>query len=160
METTTTTSQDTAERELTITRIFNAPRSLVYRAWTEPEHLAKWLGGPGATATGLESELRVGGAYRIHMRFPDGTDHWVRGVYREIIEQERLVYTWAWENTAGMPRHETIVTVTFEDAGGDTRKTRMTLHHAGFESITARDEHRRGWIGSYDRFAELLATVR
>ncbi len=142
------------ERELLITRVFDAPREIVFRAWTEPEHLIRWRGPKGFTTTVISMDLRPGGAYRFHMRSPEGTDHWLRGVYREIVEPERLVFTWAWEDEQGRPRHETLVTVTFEELAG---KTRLTLRQAVFESVTARDAHRTGWSSSLDRLAEFLA---
>jgi uncharacterized protein YndB with AHSA1/START domain len=75
-----------AERELVIERIFDAPRRLVFKAWTDPEHMVHWFGPRGFTSTILKNELRPGGSYRIHMRGPDGDDHWTQGVYREIVE--------------------------------------------------------------------------
>ncbi len=144
---------ESAERELVITRIFEAPLSLVFKAWTEPERQMRWLGPQGFTALSCQMDIRPGGRYRIGMRSPQGTDHWVQGVYREIVDRERLVYTWAWEDAEGKPGHETLVTVTFAEHGG---KTRLTLHQAVFESVTARDAHRGGWTSILDRLAEYL----
>ena len=84
---------ESAERELVITRIFDAPRSLVWRAWAEPERMACWAGPKGFTMTSCEMDSRPGGAFRMSMRSPEGTEHRVRGVYRDIEEGERLVYT-------------------------------------------------------------------
>ena len=92
----------------------------------------------------------------MSMRSPDGSDHRVRGVYHEIVEGERLVYTWAWVDADGRPGHETLITVTFADYG---EKTRLTLHQALFESVTARDQHRGGWDSALDCLAEYLATA-
>ena len=90
------------------------------------------------------------------MRSPEGADLWRQGVYREIVEPERLVFTYAWEDVEGKLGHETLVTVTFEEHEG---KTKLTLHQAVFESVTARDAHRGGWTSSLDRLAKHLATV-
>ena len=90
------------------------------------------------------------------MRSADGVDHWLRGVYREIVEPERLVFTFAWEDTSGKPGHETLVTVTFAEHDG---KTKLTLHQADFASITARAEHQDGWTESLDRLEEYLPKV-
>ena len=151
---TTTTS---AERELVITRIFAAPRSLVFKAWTEPQHLVHWWGPQGFTSTILANDVRPGGAYRFHMRGPEGDDHWSQGVYREVVEPERLVMAGAWTDARGKPTSpETLLTVTFEEHQG---KTKLTLHQALFESVTARDAHRGGWTSSLDRLGEYLATV-
>ncbi len=148
---------ESAERELVITRIFDAPRSLVFRAWTEPEHMARWWGPKGFTLPSCKMDLRPGGAYRFHMRSPEGDDHWSQGVYREVVEPERLVLAGAWTDADGKPTSpETLLTVTFEEHDG---KTKLTLHQAIFESVTARDSHRGGWNSSLDRLAEYLATV-
>src|SRR6516164_1264727 len=113
-----------SERELVITRIFDAPRRLVFEAWTKPEHLARWQGAPrGFTVTTHEVDFRPGGAYRLCMRSPDGIDHWLQGVYREIVEPERLVFTHVWLNAEGKPGKETLVTITFTERGGKTELT-------------------------------------
>jgi uncharacterized protein YndB with AHSA1/START domain len=91
------------------------------------------------------------------MRGPDGDDHWSQGVYREIVEPERLVFAGYWADAEGKPKGpESTVTVTFEDLSG---KTRLTLRQRVFESLTARDAHRGGWTSSFERLAEYLATV-
>jgi uncharacterized protein YndB with AHSA1/START domain len=143
------------ERVLVIERVFYAPRDLVFKAWTEPERMVRWFGPRGFTSNVLKAELRPGGAYRVHMRSPEGTDHWLQGVYHEIVAPERLVSTYAWANAEGKPtRPETLLTVTFED---DHEKTKLTLHQALFESVTARDLHNGGWSSSLERLAEYLA---
>lgn len=148
---------ESAERELVITRLFDAPRSLVFKAWTDPEHLVHWLGPQGFTGTIVAMEVHPGGAYRFHLRGPEGDDHWAQGVYREIVEPERLVMTMSWADARGTPtRPETLLTVTFEEHDG---KTKLTLHQAVFESVTARDAHRGGWTSSLERLAEYLTTV-
>jgi uncharacterized protein YndB with AHSA1/START domain len=148
---------ESAERELVITRIFDAHRSLVFKAWTEPEHLVHWWGPRGFTSTIIANDVRPGGTYRVHMRGPEGDDHWSQGVYREVVEPERLVLAGAWTDANGKPTSpETLLTVTFEEHEG---KTKLTLHQAVFESVTARDAHRGGWTSSLDCLAEYLATV-
>lgn len=145
-----------AERVLVIERVFDAPRSLVFKAWTDPEHMVHWFGPRGFKSTVLKSELRPGGAYRIHMLGPDG-DHWTQGVFREVVPPERLVMAGGWGDAEGnYTRPQTTLTLTFEDLGG---KTRMTLRQEIFESVTARDEHRGGWSSSFDRLAEYLAAA-
>ena len=146
-----------SERELTIERIFDAPRELVFKCWTEPEHLARWIGPKGFSGTILTCELREGGNYRAHMRGPDGRDHWQHGVFCEIVAPERIVRTYCWTDADGRPTQlETLLTVTFADLGG---RTRLTLHQAVFESVTACDEHRGGWSTAFDKLAEYIATV-
>src|SRR5882672_240983 len=88
-----TTSKEGTERELVITRVFDAPRSLVFEMWTDPKHVARWWGPRGFTNPVCELDVRPGGAIRIHMRGPDGTVHPMTGVYREIVAPERIVFT-------------------------------------------------------------------
>ncbi len=136
--------------ECVITRVFDAPRALVFKAWTDSEARAKWFGPQGFTATIIENDARTGGAYHFHMRGPNYDEHW-RGVYREVITLERLVFTWGpWIRAS---TGDTLVTVTFEDVGG---KTRLTLRHATFPTETMRDDHTRGWNTTLDRLAELV----
>jgi len=144
------------QRVLVITRIFDAPPHLVFKAWTEPERLVRGWGAKGFTLPTCTMDFRPGGAYRFCMRSPEGVDHWLQGVYREIVEPERLVFTYAWVDAEGKPGHETLLTVTFEEHNG---KTKLTLHQAVFESVTARDAHRGGWPSSLECLAEYLATV-
>ena len=91
-------STSTAESELVVTRVIDAPRRLVFKAWTQPEHIARWWGPQGFTTIHCDMDIRVGGTYRFGMRSPQGTEHWKRGVYREIVEPERIVFTFAWED--------------------------------------------------------------
>lgn len=144
----------TSDRELTITRIFDAPRRLVFEAWTKPEHLSRWSGPRGFTIPFGEMDFRPGGAYRTCLRSQAGEDHWVQGIYHEIVEPERLVFTHMWEDEDGKPKHETIVTVTFAEYEG---KTKLTFHQAIFESVEGRDSHQEGWSEYLDRLAEYLA---
>jgi uncharacterized protein YndB with AHSA1/START domain len=147
---------DAVGLELAITRIFNAPRELVFAAFTEGRRLARWSGPRGFTSTGDKLELRPGGAYRACLHGPDGVDHWLGGVYREIEPPKRLVYTHHWENEGGEPGPETLITIDFIDIGG---KTEMRFHQAVFDSVAARDGHNDGWSQSFDRLADYLATA-
>jgi uncharacterized protein YndB with AHSA1/START domain len=145
-----------AERELVITRILDAPPSLVFKFWTEPSHLVRWWGPKGFTAPSVEMDVRPGGAWRACIRSPEGTDHWMQGVYREVVEPLRLVFTFAWEDDQGAPGHQTLVTVTFAQHDG---KTRLTFHQAVFESIESRDWHQSGWSECFDRLENDLAQM-
>ena len=158
-----TTGQD--NKELTITRIFDAPRELVWKAWTDPEHVKRWLGPRGYTAPFCEIDLRVGGTSLYCMRSPEGRDYWSTGVYREIVPLERIVSTDSFADEKGnvVPASyydmsadyplELLVTVTFEEHEG---KTKLTLKHAGFPSDEERDAARDGWSTSLDKLAESL----
>jgi len=139
-----------ADRTLVITRILGAPRALVFKAWTQPEHLARWWGPRGFTLPECKVDFRVGGRFYMLMRSPEGTDHRLHGTYREIAPPDRLVCTWAWEDEDGRLGHETRLTVSFAEDG---EKTRLTLHQAVFESVEARDSHDDGWTTCLERFA-------
>jgi uncharacterized protein YndB with AHSA1/START domain len=142
-----------AERELTIRRTFAAPRALVFKAWTEPQHLAQWSCPRGFSIAENRGELRVGGGFAATMRSPEGTEHRVQGVYREIAPPERLVFTHAWLDASGTPGPQTLVSVTLVERNGATE---MTFHQGVFESQASRDGHREGWSSSFERLEQLL----
>lgn len=152
----TSAAAKTTDQELVLTRVFDAPRRLVFKAWTESDHLVHWWGPQGFTTPSCKMDVRPGGAFRVHMRSPEGADYRVRGVYREIVAPERLVFTWAWEDGEGKLGHETLVTLNFAEQGA---KTKLTLHQAVFESVAARDAHHGGWTGCFDHLAEFLANA-
>ena len=156
MDATSSAAAQSAERELVVTRIIDAPRDIVFSAWADPKQAAQWWGPQGFATISCEMDVRPGGAYRACMRSPEGTRHCRRGIYREVVKPERLVFTFAWEDASGNPGHETVVTVTFDDVGG---RTGLTLHQAMFETESARDAHHGGWSSCLKRFAEYLATV-
>jgi uncharacterized protein YndB with AHSA1/START domain len=156
MDARSSAATESADRVLEIERIFDAPRSLVFKAWTEPEHLVHWYGPRGFTLRSSKLDLRPGGSWRSCMLSPEGREYWVKGVYREIVEPERLVFSYAHENQDGTVVHETLVTVTFAEQRG---KTKLTLRQAIFESVKERDSHRGGWNSSLDRLVEYLATA-
>ncbi len=156
MAATTSAAALAEEQELVITRVFDAPRSLVFKLWTQPEHLARWWGPQGFTTVSCEMDVRPGGAWRRCMRSPEGTLYTKRGVYREIVAPERLVFTYVDVDAAGAAGSETLVTVSFAEQGG---RTRLTLQHAGFESGASRDGHEGGWSSCMQRFADYLVTV-
>jgi uncharacterized protein YndB with AHSA1/START domain len=142
---------DTSLLELEVARLIDAPRPLVFQAWTRPEHAARWWGPQGFIVESCRLDATVGGSYRVAMRGPDGTVRTKRGVYREVVVPERLVFTYAWEGANGDPGHEMRVTVTFEAQG---ERTLLTLRQTGFENVPERDSHRGGWTSCLERFAE------
>jgi uncharacterized protein YndB with AHSA1/START domain len=142
-----------ASRELVIRRTFNAPRALVFRAWTEPQLLAQWSCPRGFTCSENRGELRVGGAFFARMRSPEGNEHRLQGIYREIIPPERLVFSHCWVDERGTPGPETLVTVTLSERDG---RTEMSFHQGIFASAEARDGHAQGWGSCFERLAELL----
>jgi len=156
MAATATATRPTAQHELVITRTFDAPRALVFKAWSTPEHMVRWLGPRDFTAPHCSMDFRVGGAYRACIRSAEGQDYWMRGIYREVIEPERIMFTFSWEEEGERGR-ENLVTVTFAEQGG---KTRMTFRQAFFETIEQRDSHHQGWSECIDRLAQYLARER
>ena len=154
----TANASRTTDRELEITRVFDAPRELVFTAWTDPGQLARWWGPHGFSAPSVALDVTPGGAWRTCMRNDaDGGELWASGVYREVVAPERLVFSYAWDTADGAPGHETLVTVTFDDLGD---KTRMTFRQAVFQSVQERDEHRGGWSQCFDELAAYLSAVR
>jgi uncharacterized protein YndB with AHSA1/START domain len=145
-----------SDRVLVVERVFDAPRSLVFRAWIEPQHLVRWFGPRGFAVPSYTIDPRPGGGWRCCMVSPRGGENWVRGVFREVLEPERLAFTWAHENADGALGHETLITVTFADLG---EKTKLTLRQETFESVEARNDHRSGWTSSVECLAEYLATL-
>ena len=154
------------KNELTITRIFDASREKVWKAWTAPEEIKKWWGPKYFTAPVSKIDLRVGGKYLSCMRGPDGKDYWSTGVYRELVPMERIVVTDSFADEKGtvVPAShygmagdfplELLVTVTFEDLGN---KTKMVLRHDGIPFGMMREMTETGWGESFDKLAEHIA---
>ncbi|WP_011580465.1 MULTISPECIES: SRPBCC family protein [Chelativorans] len=149
------------ERELVLTRLFDAPREKVFRAWTDPELMKQWFVPKPWTIASVETDLRSGGASCIVMRDPDGKEYPNNGVYLEVIENEKIVftdaYTVGWEPTQ-KPFFTAIVT--FEDEGGKTRYTARARHWR-MEDKKAHEEmgFHEGWGQCADQLAELLKTI-
>ncbi len=150
-------STTTTQPELVITRTFDAPRTLLFKLWTDPEHMKHWGSPSDLTVPHYEADIRPGGTFRLCMRSPDGVEYWLRGTYREIDAPNRLVFTHAWDGDDGKPGPETLVTVTFEDAGN---KTKLTLHQTGFASKASRDGHREGWTSQLDALGDYVVRMR
>jgi len=148
----------TEERTLVITRTFNAPREMVFKMWTNPEHLARWMGPVEYPAMKVDNDFRVGGKWRIGLHAVDGSeDLWQSGVYREIDEPKKLAFTFMWEGmVGGTPPRETFISIELEDVGG---KTRMTFKQFLFDTVSNRNGHSYGWNSSFDRFDQYLATL-
>ncbi|PYM29017.1 MAG: hypothetical protein DMD80_10200 [Candidatus Rokuibacteriota bacterium] len=146
------------EPELVLTRVFKAPRGPVFAAWTEPTQVAQWWGPNGFTNPVCELDVRPGGAIRIHMRGPDGTVYPMTGVYQEIVEPERLVFTSAALDESGKPLFEVLNTVAFVEHDGTTKLTvraRVVKSTAGAAPYLAGME--AGWTQSLERLGVHLA---
>ena len=166
-----TARTDAAEREFAITRVFDAPRERVWRAFTESERLIHWWGPKGFTTTHAAVDLRPGGRFRYGLRSPEGQDMWGRFVYREIAAPERLVAIVSFTDENGdVIRHpwsptwplEMLSTVSFAEDDGKTRLTvRWTPHAATSEERRTfddgHDSMRQGWTGTLDQLEAYLA---
>jgi uncharacterized protein YndB with AHSA1/START domain len=139
---------------LTLTRLYDAPRELVFRAWTEPERLRRWCAPTGFTSPVANGDMRPGGEWYSTMRAPDGREFRLVGRYTEIVPPERLAFTHAWLDNDGRPGIETLVTVTLVDRDGWTL---LTLEQTGFDTVTSRDGHVVGWSETLDRLVGHLA---
>ena len=147
-----------SDREITMTRVFDAPRELVFQAHTDPQHIPHWWGQRGSTTIVDTMDVRPGGAWRFVQRDPEGNEYGFRGEYREVVPPERLVYTFEFE---GMPGQILVETITFEEHDGKTRLTSTSV----FSSVEDRDGMlesgmESGAIESWDRLAELLQTLQ
>jgi uncharacterized protein YndB with AHSA1/START domain len=151
-----------ADRELILTRVFDAPRERVFKAWTDPAQVPRFWGPHGMTTPVCEIDLKPGGVFRTVMRAPDGTEYPNQGVYLEIVAPERLVFTDAFTD-AWVPSAKPFMTcvMTFEEQDGRTKLTARALHG----SAADREAHEkmgfyRGWGESLDRLEAHLATLR
>jgi len=160
-----------ADRDFVITRVFDAPRALVWQAFTDPERMRHWWGPKGFTVIVSKMDLRPGGTYHYGMKAPDGSPIWGKFVFREIVAPERMTFITSFSDEAGgttrHPLHsawplEVLSTFTFEDEGG---KTRFTVRWAPYNATdeerktfdTSRDGMRQGWGGTLDQLAAYLA---
>ena len=135
---------------LTLKRRLNAAPARVYQAWTDPQKMMRWYAPAGAQTLAAETDARVGGRFRVLMRTADGQDHDVSGVYREVVRDEKLVFTWQWRSK---PEWESLVTITLK-ADGDGAI--LTLTHEQLPDDAERDGHRNGWSGALDKLAEVV----
>lgn len=141
-----------AEQELVVSRLFKAPRELVWKAWTDPKHAIHWWGPPFCPATEMHMDLRVGGKWRHYLKSgEDGSVLPQHGEFMEVTPPERLVFTFTWDNNQYLefPSVPMLVELTFEEKDGGTL---LTLRQTGFHSIGDRDGHGQGWTGTFDRF--------
>lgn len=137
-----------ADDELLITRTFDAPVSLVFSMWSDPEHFRRWMGPEGFECPAAEIDFRVGGAYRSMIKSDEYGENPFGGVYREIVPNRKLVFTFAWDNDGPAAGVETIVTILFEERGG---KTVQTFHQTPFTTVERRDSHVGGWSSAFDK---------
>jgi len=135
---------------LTLTRHIKAAPGEVFAAWTDPQKLAAWM-GPGNMRSRAEIDGRVGGRYRIVMRTPEGQENHVSGVYREFVPGKKIVFTWAW---SGTPERESLVTITLAP---ERSGTLMSFTHEQFFDEKAREDHLKGWLGTFEKLERLYS---
>ena len=136
---------------LTLERRIKAPAAKVWAAWTDPAHVMRWMGPRDVEMLNAECDCRVGGRFRFVMLADSGEEHDVSGVYREVVRNKKLVFTWTWRST---PERESLVTVLLKPDGDETH---LTLLHEQFCDEAARDRHATGWGGALDKLVELYA---
>lgn len=167
-------SAPVADNEFFLTRIIDAPRELVFQAWTEPRHLSRWWGPKGFDNPVCELDARPGGAYRITMRGPDGTDYPIIGVIREMTLPSLLVMTLdcgghppAWHDmidplrTSDNPAGIMLQTVSFEDLDGKTRLSiRTRAASAAILEAMQKIGINEGWAGSLNRLEYLMKKLQ
>lgn len=165
--------QSGADGEFVISRTFNAPRELVWKAFTDPEHLKHWWGPKGFKAKSCMVDLRPGGVFHYCLESPTGQEMWGKFIYREIVAPERLVHIVSFSDAGqGVTRHpmspmwplQTLAVATFADKGG---KTLLTVHWSPYEATPEEREifanshqsMRQGWTGTMDQLEGYLAEV-
>jgi uncharacterized protein YndB with AHSA1/START domain len=137
---------------LTIKRHLNAPPAKVYAAWTNPQKMTRWFGPANARIGSVQADIdaRIGGRFRISFS-TDDEYYEAGGVYREVVPNQKLVFSWAWHST---PERESQVTISLKPDGDGTL---LTLHHEQFFDSAARDGHERGWTGMLDNLEKYIA---
>ena len=152
-------SDPAMEREIEIVRVFDAPRELVYEAWTDPAHMTRWWGPKVFTNHSCELDVRPGGAWQIVMRSPDGVDYRCEGIYSEVVKPERLVFTNDAVDQHGNPLLKGFTTVSFAENGG---KTTLTLKTRAVGLVDFAPQMlagmEQGWSGSLDKLTEHLTS--
>jgi uncharacterized protein YndB with AHSA1/START domain len=145
-----------ADNELLIVRTFDAPPRVVFALWSSAEHLKRWMGPKNFTCAHATIDFRVGGAFRAMIKSAEHGENWFGGVYREIVQDKRLVFTFTWDNVGPSAGIETLVTITFEERDG---KTVQTFHQAPFRNAERRDRHVSGWSETFDKQAAYAENI-
>jgi uncharacterized protein YndB with AHSA1/START domain len=140
-----------ARPSLTLQRRLNASPGKVFRAWTQPAQILKWMHPSGTEMLHAEVEPRVEGRFQLVMRGADGAEHAVSGRYLEVIPDAKLVFTWTWRSA---PERESLVTVALRPDGDGTL---LTLTHEQFADEDARDKHASGWTSGLDGLERYFA---
>lgn len=148
----TTKTSDKLSRE--ITRLIKAPRDRVYAAWTDPAQLKQWFGPATVQTDSLLADARVGGEFRWDLTNCDGEKMTVRGEYRELQLNKKIVFTWQWQDDENWEEHVSVVTVELTDRNGDTE---LRLTHEQLPSEESRDRHGEGWNSVLDKLVAFFS---
>jgi uncharacterized protein YndB with AHSA1/START domain len=145
------------QESIVMTRIFDAPRSRVFEAWTQAEHLGKWYAPKGFTITDCAADPRLGGVFRMRWRAPWGGTYSVRGEYREVLPPERVVIACTLDDEEGASRLEEIINVRFEESGSRTRlRLESTARGSGAQAPRMLAGLQKGWTQTVDRLGVLI----
>jgi uncharacterized protein YndB with AHSA1/START domain len=140
--------------ELEVRRTYPAKKEAVYRAWTEKTALSKWFAPSDEYTTIVHAlDVRVGGSYRLEMKHTSGKSHILTGTYREIVPNEKVSFTWRWDDKS---MEDTLVTVDIREKG---ELTEVILTHRLFENEATRDDHKKGWTGCLERLAAKIENI-
>ena len=145
--------------EMVIERVFDAPREMVWKAWTDPEHVAQWWGPNGMTTRVDELDLRPGGSWRYVMLAPNGTEYPQSGIFREVVAPETIVTSAEFKVGVALPQ-EVVLTYRFDDLGNKTKLTMRVAHSSAEERRQAEDMGAAGgWSSNFDSLDEHLSTL-
>jgi uncharacterized protein YndB with AHSA1/START domain len=145
-----------AADELLITRTFDAPPSVLFALWSKAEHFKRWMGPLTFTCTAAEIDFRVGGSYRGTIKSPEHGENPFGGVYREIVKNKRIVFTFTWLNDGPSAEIETLVTIDFAEKDG---KTVQSFHQRPFRNVERRDSHIDGWTSAFEKLNDYAVRV-
>ena len=140
---------------LEISRVIEAPRDRVYAAWTDPEQLKQWFGPENVKTRELVADARVGGTFRWDIINSEGEEMTMRGEFRELQPDKKIVFTWQWEDDEDWKNHTSIVTVDLCDRDGGTE---LRLTHEQLPNEESRDGHTRGWESALDKLERLFSS--
>lgn len=138
---------------VTIVRELKVPPAKVYAALTKPDLMIQWWSPDAGLTLGAEADVRVGGRFRVTFRLMNGDEHSPIGIYREVVPDRKLVFTWEWP---GIPERESVVTFLLEPIEGGTR---LTLMHERLPDEPARESHEAGWMGFLENLQSFLGEI-
>jgi uncharacterized protein YndB with AHSA1/START domain len=147
------TTKAAEKTSLQIKRFINAPRSRVYAAWTDPAQLKEWWGPESVRTRNFVAEVRIGGKYRWDLINQEGEEMSVFGEYRELVPENKIVFTWKWDDDEVWENRESIVTVELSDRDSGTE---VKLTHEKLPSEESRDRHNEGWNSVLDRLGKFV----